>query len=118
MNVLVVDDEPDVRILFEMQFRREIRAGKIVFHFALSGPEALFLLASQAEDLLILSDINMPGMSGLELLKVVKAKYPHLKVVMITAYGDDFQAKAVEYGCDDYLTKPLDFALLKAQLLV
>ena len=118
MKVMVVDDEADVRLLFEQRFRKEIRAGLIEFYFALSAADALTFLESHEEDVLILSDINMPGVSGLDLLKEVKAKYRHLKVFMITAYGNaDYQRTAVEYGCDDYLTKPIDFALLKSKLL-
>lgn len=115
---MVVDDEADVRLLFEQRFRREIRAGEIEFYFALSAREALDFLETHEEDVLILSDINMPGMNGLDLLKTVKSKHRHLKVFMITAYGDaEYHRRALEYGCDDYLTKPIDFALLKEKLL-
>jgi YesN/AraC family two-component response regulator len=119
MKVMVVDDEADVRLLFEQRFRREVRAGQIAFYFALSAEEALALLDQQVEDVsLILSDINMPGMNGLDLLKEVKEKHQHLKVYMITAYGNaEYQQRAVAYGCDDYLTKPLDFGALKSKLL-
>ena len=118
MKVMVVDDEADVRLLFEQSFRREVRAGKIDFHFALSGEEALGLLETHKEVLLVLSDINMPGMDGLVLLKKMKEKYGHLKVFMITAYGNaEYQQRAEAYGCDDYLTKPLDFGMLKEKLL-
>ena len=118
MRVMVVDDEADVRMLFEQSFRRELRAGQIQFQFALSGEEALKALEANGEVLLVLSDINMPGMNGLDLLKKVKEKYRHLKVYMITAYGNaEYQRRAVAYGCDDYLTKPLDFGMLKAKLL-
>lgn len=120
MKVMVVDDEADVRLLFEQRFRHEVRAGKIAFYFALSAEEALALLEQLVGDVsLILSDINMPGMNGLDLLKVVKEKHRHLKVFLITAYGNaEYQQRAAAYGCDDYFTKPLDFGMLKAKLLV
>ena len=118
VKVMVVDDEADVRLLFEQRFRREVRAGQIVFYFALSALEALEFLKTHEEDVLILSDINMPGMNGLDLLQVVKKTHKHLKVFMITAYGDaEYQRQARDYGCDDYFTKPIDFALLKQKLL-
>ena len=119
MNIVVVDDEPDVKALFEQRFRREIRLKQMVLHFAFSGEEALKLLAHRgvADIELILSDINMPGMNGLELLKQIKERYPQLKVYMITAYGDeDSHRRAVEYGCDDYLTKPIDFSVLRNRI--
>ena len=119
MNIVVVDDEPDVKALFEQRFRREIRLKQMVLHFAFSGEEALKLLAHRgvADIVLILSDINMPGMNGLELLKQIKERYPQLKVYMITAYGDeDSHRRAVEYGCDDYLTKPIDFSVLRNRM--
>ncbi len=118
MNVMVVDDEADVQLLFQQRFRRELREGLIRFYFALSGEEALGMLENQAADImLILSDINMPGMNGLELLKAVKDRHGHLKVYMITAYSDEAnRLRATEYGCDDYFTKPLDFTVLKAKL--
>ncbi|MBS1807998.1 MAG: response regulator [Acidobacteria bacterium] len=119
MKVMVVDDEADVRLLFEQRFRREVRAGQIAFYFALSGEEALLLLEKISGDVsLLLSDINMPGMNGLALLKAVKEKHQHLRVFMITAYGNaEYQQRAVAYGCDDYFTKPLDFGVLKEKLL-
>lgn len=119
MNIVVVDDEPDVKALFEQRFRREIRLKQLVLYFAFSGEEALKLLAHRgvAEIVLILSDINMPGMNGLELLRQIKERYPQLKVYMITAYGDeDSHRRAVEYGCDDYLTKPIDFGVLRTRI--
>ncbi len=118
MNVMVVDDEADVQMLFQQRFRRELREGRIRFYFALSGQQALDLLEKQEADImLILSDINMPGMSGLELLKEVKNRHGHLKVFMITAYGDDHnRRRAEEYGSDAYFTKPIDFEDLKAKL--
>lgn len=120
MNILVVDDETDVQTLFEQRFRKEIRSNELSFAFAFSGEEALSYLSSHDhEAVLILSDINMPGMSGLELLDRIKKKYatPPPRVMMITAYGDaeNFNtAKAL--GADDFLTKPVDFTTLKEKL--
>lgn len=117
--ILVVDDEPDVADLFRQQFRRDTRAGRFAMEFALSAPEALRLIekSSDAKLILILSDINMPGMNGLELLKAIKARYPQLKVYMVTAYGDEAtHQRALDSGCDDYLTKPIDFTVLKQHL--
>ena len=120
MKILVVDDEKDVQALFEQRFRREIRAGEMQFIFAFSGEDALtYLYEHEHEAVLILSDINMPGMSGLDLLERIKTKYhkPPPVVMMITAYGDaeNFNT-AKELGADDFLTKPLDFNLLKEKL--
>ncbi len=120
VKVMVVDDETDVQILFQQQFRRELKAGAIMFHFSFSGEEALqYLEEHDAADLvLILADINMPGMSGLELLKRIKEKYSTLKVFMITAYGDEKNHQlARQYGCDDYITKPIDFEDLRRKIL-
>ena len=124
MKILVVDDEADVRTLFEQRFRREIRSGAFTFSFAYSGEEALDYLHHHASEVvLILSDINMPGMSGLELLRRVKQEYdapppPPPLVMMITAYGDaDSYAQAMQLGANDFLTKPVDFAALKEKLL-
>ena len=119
-KIMVVDDEADVELLFRQRFRREIRAGKTQLYFALSGEAALGYLQDEgaAEIVLILSDINMPGMNGLELLKIIKEKFPHLEVFMITAYSDEYNYRmAMEYGADDYLTKPLDFVALKQKIL-
>jgi two-component system chemotaxis response regulator CheY len=120
MKVLVVDDEKDVKILFEQRFRKEIKSGEMNLSFAFSGEDALsFMKDHNHEAVLILSDINMPGMSGLELLKHIKEKYekPPPVVMMITAYGDDENYKqAMILGADDFLTKPLDFNLLKSKL--
>jgi two-component system, chemotaxis family, chemotaxis protein CheY len=117
MKVLVVDDEKDIQTLFEQRFRKEVRSGEITFIFAFSGEEALKLMEAPAhEAVLILSDINMPGMSGLELLERIKSERPNPppKVMMITAYGDEENFKiAKRLGADDFLTKPLDFGLLK-----
>ena len=120
MKILVVDDEHDVQILFEQRFRKEIKSGEIDFIFAFSAEEALiYLNNNEHEAVLILSDINMPGMSGLDLLKHIKQKFhkPPPVVMMITAYGDaeNFNI-AKELGADDFLTKPLDFNLLKDKL--
>ena len=116
---MVVDDEKDMKILFEQRFRKEIKSGKVAFLFAFSGEEACDYLKSNGTDNVnqILSDINMPGMNGLELLKWIKNYFPELKVAMITAYGDqnNYQ-QAIEYGCDDYMTKPIDFIQLKNKL--
>lgn len=120
MKVLVVDDEKDVQVLFEQRFRKEIRSGEMDFIFAFSGEDALtYLQAHEQEAVLILSDINMPGMSGLELLEKIKNKYmkPPPVVMMITAYGDDENFNtAKRLGADDFLTKPVDFTLLKDKL--
>ncbi|GGG53314.1 response regulator [Hymenobacter glacieicola] len=126
MKILVVDDETDVRTLFEQRFRREIRSGVLSFSFAYSGEEALTYLHEHASEVvLILSDINMPGMSGLELLKHIKQEYaappPPASplVMMITAYGDtESREQALALGANDFLTKPVDFAALKDKLLV
>lgn len=120
MKVLVVDDEKDVQILFEQRFRKEIREGTMHFVFAYSGEEALnYLNLHDHEAVLILSDINMPGISGLELLRLIKVKHklPPPVVMMITAYGDaENYNEAMQLGADDFLTKPLDFKLLKEKL--
>jgi|SRR5690606_23472500 len=120
MKILVVDDEPDVKTLFEQRFRKEIRNMEFQFAFAHSGEEALNYLSKQKhEAILILSDINMPGMSGLQLLEIIKQKYhkPPPVVMMITAYGDDENYnQALQLGADDFLTKPVDFTLLKDKL--
>jgi CheY-like chemotaxis protein len=119
MKVMVVDDEHDVKILFQQKFRKEIRAGTIILHFAYSGETALeYLEKEKAGYSLILSDINMPGMDGLELLRAIRQKFSQLHVWMITAYGDELNyQQAVEYGCNEYMTKPLDFDTLKEKIL-
>ena len=120
MKVLVVDDEKDVQVLFEQRFRKEIKTGEVELCFAFSGEEALeYMAANEHEAVLILSDINMPGMSGLELLKHIKEKYgkPPPVVMMITAYGDaENYSEAIKLGADDFLTKPVDFISLKEKL--
>ncbi len=119
VSILVVDDEPDVVDLFKRRFRRELRRGDYVMHFADSGEAALQQLTAgvRPEMMLILSDINMPGMNGLELLKEVKEMWPSLPIAMITAYGDDQSRRtALEAGATDFLTKPLDFDELKSKI--
>lgn len=120
MKVLVVDDERDIQTLFEQRFRKEIKNAEMDFVFAFSGEEALgYLNNHEHEAVLILSDINMPGMSGLDLLGHIKQKHhkPPPVVMMITAYGDaeNFNA-AKALGADDFLTKPVDFSSLKEKL--
>ena len=120
MKILVVDDEQDVQVLFEQRFRKEIKTGEFNFAFAFSGEEALsYLNSHQHEAVLILSDINMPGMSGLQLLEEIKHHHykPPPVVMMITAYGDaeNFNT-AKKLGADDFLTKPVDFIALKEKL--
>ncbi len=122
MKVLVVDDEKDMQTLFEQRFRKEIRDHSLEFAFAFSGEDALtYMKDHEHEAILILSDINMPGMSGLELLHQIKTKYekPPPFVMMITAYGDDENYnQAMKLGADDFLTKPVDFNLLKEKLKI
>lgn len=119
MKLLVVDDELDVKDMFLQRFRKEIKAGKISLVFAHSGEEAIELLSQmQPMDIvLILSDINMPGMSGFDLLKVVKEKLPELKIFMVSAYGDAANMnKARENGADDFIEKPVNFQLLEEKI--
>ena len=119
VSILIVDDEPDVAELFRQRFRREARHGTYVLHFAASGEEALDMLAHEIEPqlIVILSDINMPGIDGLALLREVKQQRPDLPVMMVTAYGDDERRqRAIEYGAAEFITKPVDFDLLKRQL--
>jgi CheY-like chemotaxis protein len=117
--VLVVDDEPDVEMLFRQQFRRDLRDNRFILDFAQSGESALQRIsdASGQSLILILSDINMPGMSGLELLPRAKAARPDVPVIMITAYGDDAtKRKALDGGAEALLTKPIDFAILRGEI--
>ena len=117
--VLVVDDEPDVEALFRQQFRRDLRAERFLMDFANSAPAALTRIGETIEHslILILSDINMPGMTGLEMLPKVKAMRPEVPVIMITAYGDpDTKRKAMEGGASGLLTKPIDFSLLREEI--
>ena len=119
VSILIVDDEADVADLFRQRFRREARQGTYVLHFALSGEEALEKLDHEIAPqlIVILSDINMPGMDGLALLREVKTRRPDLPVMMVTAYGDDERRRrASEYGAAEFITKPVDFDLLKSQL--
>src|SRR4051812_38081069 len=119
VSILVVDDESDVAELFRQRFRREVRQGTYAMHLANSGEEALEMLAGGIEPLLfvILSDINMPGMDGLTLLREIKARQPDLPIMMVTAYGDDDRRRrASDLGAAEFITKPVDFELLKAQL--
>jgi CheY-like chemotaxis protein len=117
--ILVVDDEPDVEVLFRQQFRRDLRSGRFVMEFAQSAPAALQRIgdAQGVSLILILSDINMPGMTGLELLPKAKAMRPDVPVIMITAYGDeDTKRKALEGGAETLLTKPIDFVALRTEI--
>ena len=117
--VLVVDDEPDVEALFRQQFRRDLRAERFIMDFANSAPDALARVGDTREHslILILSDINMPGMTGLEMLPKVKAMRPEVPVIMITAYGDpDTRRKALENGATGLLTKPIDFSALREEI--
>ena len=119
VSILIVDDEPDVADLFRQRFRHEARQGTYVLHFAASGEEALDRLANQItpELIVILPDINMPGMDGLQLLGEIKQRRPELPVLMVTAYDDDERRRrAGELGAFEFVTKPVDFDRLKAQL--
>ena len=118
-SILVVDDEPDVADLFRQRFRHDARQGTYVMHFAASGAEALDRLAGEIQPTLlaVLSDINVLGMDGLELLAEIKQRFPNLPVMMVTAYGDnDRRCRARELGAFEFLPKPVDFDQLKAQL--
>ena len=117
--ILVVDDEPDVEMLFRQQFRRDLRDGRFTMEFAQSAPAALQRItdATGASIILILSDINMPGMTGLEMLPKAKAVRPNVPVIMITAYGDaDTKRKALEGGAEALFTKPIDFGMLRGEI--
>lgn len=119
VSILIVDDEPDVANLFRQRFRREAQQGIYVLHFALSATEALDRLANDIEPplVVILSDINMPGMDGLALLREIKARRPNLPVMMVTAYSDEERRRcAAEYGAAEFVTKPVDFDFLKERL--
>ncbi len=117
--ILVVDDEPDIEHLFRQQFRRDLRSGRFTMEFAQSAQEALDRIADATDQtlILILSDINMPGMSGLELLPKAKAARPDVPIIMITAYGDaETKRKALERGAESLLTKPIDFTTLRIEI--
>ena len=117
--ILVVDDEPDVELLFRQQFRHDLRAGRFTMEFAQSASTALSRISDAASVslILILSDINMPGMSGLELLPKAKAMRPDVPIIMITAYGDaETKRKALENGAEALLTKPIDFGMLRSEI--
>ena len=119
VSILVVDDEPDVAELFRQRFRREAREGTYVMHFATSGEDALAMLGAgiRPQLIVILSDINMPGLDGLTLLGEIKRRWPELPVMMVTAYGDDERRqRAAEHGAAEFLTKPVDFHMLKERL--
>jgi CheY-like chemotaxis protein len=118
-HILVVDDEPDVESMFRQHFRRDLRSGRFIMEFALSAPAALerVKVIADASLILILSDINMPGMSGLEMLPKMRAERPNVPVIMITAYGDDETRRhAIAQGALGLLTKPIDFALLREEI--
>ena len=117
--ILVVDDEPDVEVLFRQQFRHDLRAGRFTMDFVQSAPLALQRIADAGDQsiILILSDINMPGMSGLELLPKAKAMRPDVPIIMITAYGDaETKRQALEKGAEALLTKPIDFGTLRSEI--
>ena len=119
MKILIVDDEKDVEILFRQKFRKELKSKLFELEFAFSGREALELLQEEnpPKVVYVFSDINMPGMTGLQLLEAIKAKYPELKVSMISAYGDsDNYKKAISSGAKEFFTKPVDFTSLKAEI--
>src|SRR5215471_11171183 len=119
VSILVVDDEPDVAELFRQRFRHEVRQGLYVLHFAYSGEAAITMLGEgiRPELIVILSDINMPGMDGLTLLGEIKRRWPELTVMMVTAYGDEERRRmAHNHGAADFIAKPVDFNILKRQL--
>jgi len=121
MRLIVVDDEMDIQFLFQQKFRKELRRGEVQIFYALDGTSALKLIEGieNPESYLMLSDINMPRMSGIELLKKIKELYPNLKVIMITAYGDEQNVLAAKkYGAEEYFTKPIEFDVLKEKLIV
>ncbi len=119
MKIMIVDDERDIEFLFRQEFRKEIKQGLVELCYAFSGSEALEYLNSHnpPEVVCILSDINMPGMTGLELLKTVKDNFPHIRVSMITAYGDEYNYNtAMSTRAEHYFTKPIDFGKVKKQV--
>lgn len=119
LNVLIVDDERDVEQLYVQRFRHEVKSGEVKLHFAFCGNDALEILngTNPMDILLVLSDINMPGMTGFELVKLIRSKFPELKVFMISAYGDDKHVStAKDVGADDFIPKPVDFKILKEKI--
>ncbi len=119
MKFLVVDDEKDVEMLFRQKFRKEIRSGDLEFQFAFSGNEAMSILNSvdPPDVVYVFSDINMPGMTGIELLNKIKSNFPEIMVSMISAYGDEKNYKrAIESGAKEFFTKPIDFNSLKEEI--
>ncbi len=120
IKIMIVDDETDVELLFRQKFRKELKSGEFSFHFAFNGEDAVHYLhmLDPFDLVLVLSDINMPGMTGLELLRIIRTEFPLLRVMMVTAYGDETNYnKAIEIGANDFLTKPVDFILLKEKIL-
>ncbi len=120
MRIIVVDDEQDIQLLFKQQFRKEIKNNQVQLDFAFSAEEALQYLEGKLTNCvaLVLADVNMPGMNGLEMLKIIKTTFPTLKVLIITAYDDEHHyLTAVEYGADDYIIKPIEFNKLKEKIL-
>ncbi|MHC5825026.1 MAG: response regulator [Nostoc sp.] len=120
MIIIVVDDEQDCQLLFKQQFRKEIKNNQVQLYFAFSAEEALDYLEDQLTDYIpiILADINMPGMNGLEMLKIIKANFPNFKVFIVTAYDDENNYfTALRYGADAYMTKPIEFNKLKEKIL-
>jgi YesN/AraC family two-component response regulator len=120
IKIMIVDDEQDVESLFTQRFRRDLKSNNLEFHFAFSAEDALNYISTlnPIDIVLILSDINMPGKSGLDLLKEVKNKFPQLKVMMVTAYGDQQNYdKAFALGADDFITKPIDFETLREKII-
>lgn len=120
MRIIVVDDEQDIQLLFKQQFRKEIKNNQVQLDFAFSAEEALQYLEGKLTSCvaLVLADVNMPGMNGLEMLKIIKTTFPTLKVFIITAYDDEAHyLTAVEYGADDYIIKPIEFNKLKEKIL-
>lgn len=118
-KLLIVDDEQDVEPLFRQRFRKELKEQEYLFHFCFSAEEALQFMSelTPVDVVMVLSDINMPGMSGLELLKQIKENFPYLKVVMVTAYGDEKNhSDAMNAGADDFIVKPIDFNILKERI--
>jgi len=119
IKIMIVDDEQDVELLFMQKFRKELRSEEFKLHFAFNGEDAIrFLRELKPFDIvLVLSDINMPGMTGLELLRLIRTEFPTLKVMMVTAYGDDNNYKqAMQIGANDFVTKPVDFVALKEKI--